>query len=127
MSGEWSEEAQERWGETAAWEQSQRRTAVYARQDWLDIQAEADAINRDYVAAMTAGVPADDPRATDIAERHRQHIGRWFYECGSYNHRCLAETYLSDERFARTYDELAPGLARYVHDAITANAERAAG
>ena len=126
VSGEWSEEAQQRWGETPASEQSQRRTAAYTRQDWLEIQAEADAINQDYVAAMTAGAPAGDPRATDIAERHRQHIGRWFYECGSDNHRCLAEMYLSDERFARTYDELAPGLARYVHDAVMANAERAA-
>jgi hypothetical protein len=27
-----------------------------------------------------------------------------------------------DERFRQHYDDLAPGLARYVHDAIIANA-----
>jgi hypothetical protein len=42
-------------------------------------------------------------------------------------HRGLAEMYIADERFAKRYEDVAPGLARYVHDAITANADRAAG
>jgi MerR family transcriptional regulator, thiopeptide resistance regulator len=67
------------------------------------------------------------PRATDLAERHRQHISRWFYDCTYDMHRGLAEMYLADERFTRTYDDLAPGLARYVHDAMLANADRGAG
>jgi TipAS antibiotic-recognition domain len=58
---------------------------------------------------MAAGIPADDPRATDLAERHRQHISRWFYDCTYDMHRGLAEMYLADERFTRTYDDLAPG------------------
>jgi hypothetical protein len=33
--------------------------------------------------------------------------------------------YLAYERFRKNYDDLAPGLARYVHDAILANASRA--
>jgi hypothetical protein len=75
---------------------------------------------------MTAGAPADDPRATDVAERHRQHISRWFYDCSYDLHRGLADLYVTDERFGRNYDDLAPGLARYVHDAMLANASRAA-
>jgi hypothetical protein len=39
-------------------------------------------------------------------------------------HRGLAEMYVTDERFARNYDDVEPGLARYVHDAINANADR---
>jgi len=39
----------------------------------------------------------------------------------------VAETYIADERFAKHYDDLAPGLARYVHDVILANAARADG
>jgi hypothetical protein len=74
---------------------------------------------------MTAGAPADDLRATDVAERHRQHISRWFYDCPHDLHRSLAEMYLADERFRKNYDDLASGLARYVHDAILANAGRA--
>jgi hypothetical protein len=60
-----------------------------------------------------------------LAERHRQHISRWFYDCGYDTHRGLACMYLADERFRENYDKIAPGLAQYVHDAITANAESA--
>ena len=125
VTGEWAEEAERRWGDTEAWAQSQRRAAAYTRQDWLDIKAEAFAINQEYAAAMAAGIPADDPRATDLAERHRQHISRWFYDCTYDMHRGLAEMYLADERFGRNYDDMVPGLARYVHDAMLANASRA--
>ena len=32
--------------------------------------------------------------------------------------------YVSDPRFTKTYEDLAPGLAQYVRDAIHANADR---
>lgn len=125
VSGEWAAEAEQRWGGTGAWTQSQRRATAYTKQDWLEIQAEADAINRGFAAAMTAGTSAADPRAMDLAERHRQHITRWFYDCTYEMHRGLAEMYVADERFTQTYDAIAPGLARYMHDAVLANADRA--
>lgn len=124
VSGEWAAEAEQRWGGTEAWTQSQRRATAYTKQDWLEIQAEADAINRGLAAAMTAGTSAADPRAMDLAERHRQHITRWFYDCTYEMHRGLAEMYVADERFTQTYDAIAPGLARYTHDAVLANAGR---
>jgi hypothetical protein len=37
----------------------------------------------------------------------------------------MARLYVTDPRFTATYDEVEPGLARYVHDAIMANAARA--
>ena len=39
-------------------------------------------------------------------------------------HRGLAEMYVTDPRFTAAYDDVAPGLARYVRDAILANADR---
>jgi MerR family transcriptional regulator, thiopeptide resistance regulator len=39
-------------------------------------------------------------------------------------HRGLADMYLADPRFTKTYDDREPGLAQYVHDAIHANADR---
>ena len=46
-------------------------------------------------------------------------------------HRGLAEMYVADPGFAAHYDERAPGLAIYVHDAIVASTattgERAKG
>ena len=74
---------------------------------------------------MAAGLPADSAEAMDAAEEHRQHISRRFYDCGYDIHRGLAQMYVADERFTAHYEDVAPGLARYVHDAILANAARA--
>lgn len=125
VGGEWAQEAEQRWGDTDAWRESQRRTAAYNKQDWLRIKDEATAINQEFLAAMTAGEPAGGQRAMDTAERHRQHISRWFYDCTHSMHTGLAELYLADPRFGKNYEDLAPGLAQYVHDAMVANAARA--
>ncbi len=66
----------------------------------------------------------DDPEYDRISalERHREHISRWFYPCSPQMHRGLAEMYTADERFTRTYEREAEGLAAHFHDAIVANA-----
>jgi len=60
----------------------------------------------------------------NLAEAHRQHISRWFYDCDYEMHCGLADIYVSDPRFTAAYDDIEPGFSQYVHDAIYANAER---
>jgi len=121
----YAEEARERWGDTEAYRESQRRVAGYTKEDWQRALAEQDEVARRLAEAFTAGVPADSPRAMDLAERHRQQISRWFYDCTYQIHRGLGEMYVADPRFTAHYDRYAPGLATFVRDAIQANAARA--
>ena len=60
----------------------------------------------------------------DAAEQHRLHIHDRFYDLDHAFHRGLADMYVADPRFTKTYEDLAPGLAAYVRDAIHANADR---
>lgn len=119
---EYEEEARERWGHTEAYRESARRAAGYGAAEWGEIRAEAEAITREMIVLMRGGEPADGQAARALAERHRQHISRWFYPCSPRMHRGLAEMYVADERFTRTYEREAEGLAAYFHDAILANA-----
>jgi MerR family transcriptional regulator, thiopeptide resistance regulator len=121
---QYAEETEQRWGNTRAYAESQRRAATYTKEDWKRLQAEADAWAERYAALVAAGEPASGQAATDLAEEHRQHISRWFYECPYDMHRCLAEMYVSDERFKAYYDAMRPGLAEHLRDAILANADR---
>ena len=121
---EYAEEAEQRWGDTEAWKQSQRRTAAYTKEDWIAIKAEADASIAGFAEAIRAGEPANGTVAMDLAEAHRQHISRWFYDCGYDAHRGLAELYVSDPRYIAEYDKIEPGFSGYVHDAMLANADR---
>jgi len=121
----WEREAEERWGDTAAWKESRRRAAAYTKDDWARMKREADDTVRSFAELLRTGEPATSTAAMDLAEAHREHISRWFYDCDHAMHRRLAGLYVSDPRFAKAYDDTEPGLARYVHDAIVANARRA--
>ena len=99
-------------------------SAAYTKEDWITIKAQADANIAGFAEAMRAGEPATGTVAMDLAEEHRQHISRWFYDCGYDQHRGLAEMYISDPRYTAPYDEIEPGFSQYVHDAILANADR---
>ena len=124
-SEDYEAEAEHRWGDSPAWTQSQSRTAKLSKQDWVRIKASDDDLNRRLAAAMTAGSAPDSEMAMDLAEEHRRSIEQ-FYDCSYDMHRGLGDMYLSDERFTRTYEDVAPGLAQWLRDAIQANADRRA-
>jgi DNA-binding transcriptional MerR regulator len=126
FSDDYADEAEQRWGETDAWKQSQGRTSTYTKQDWAQVKAEMDTNNAAFVSAMTDGEPATSERAMDAAEQHRLHIHNRFYDLTPEFHRGLGDMYLTDPRFTKTYEDVAAGLAQYVRDAIHANADRAA-
>ncbi|MEU7753492.1 MerR family transcriptional regulator [Micromonospora sp. NPDC049171] len=115
-------EAEQRWGDIEAYRESNRRVSRYTKADWLRYKAENEDWGRRIVAVLGSGVPADSPEAKDLAEEHRQLIGRWFYECTYEGHTGLADMYLADERFTAYYENMAPGLAVYLNEAIHANA-----
>ncbi|MFI1726859.1 MerR family transcriptional regulator [Streptomyces sp. NPDC020489] len=121
---QYAEEAEQRWGGTEAYAESQRRAARYTKDDWKRMQAEVAAWSERYGALMAAGEPPTSEAAMDMAEEHRQHICGWFYECPYDMHRCLGEMYVSDERFKAFYDSMRPGLAQHLRAAIDANAAR---
>ncbi|MGA9595387.1 MAG: MerR family transcriptional regulator [Acidimicrobiia bacterium] len=121
---QYEEETKERWGDTDAYKESARRVSRYTKDDWKAMQADADAINQDFLKLMAAGIPAGDPAAMDLAERHRLHITRWFYDCTKEIHAGLGQMYVADVRFKENIDKAGDGLAEFLSAAIAANAVR---
>ena len=124
FSEDYEREAEERWGDTEAWAQSQRRTSAYTKEDWVRIKEEGEAVERRFAEALAAGVPAESATAMDLAEEHRQQISRNFYDCSPEMHAGLGRMYVDDERFTAHYEQVAPGLAQYVSTAVHAYAAR---
>lgn len=120
-------EAEWRWGESDRYRESARRTSAYGKEQWDAIQAEAKAIYDELAEKMRVGASPDEEEVMALAERHREHIDRWFYPCDHWMQSRLAEMYVFDERFTSFYDNIAPGLAAYLANAIDANALVRAG
>lgn len=123
-SDDYAEEAEQRWGQTGAWQQSRARTAGYSKQQWEQIKAETGELETAFAQALADGVAANSTGALALAERHRQHLSRWFYDTPYSMHRCLGQLYIQDGRFSAYYDKIAPGLGEYISRAITANADQ---
>jgi MerR family transcriptional regulator, thiopeptide resistance regulator len=119
------QEAAQRWGDTPAFRESQRRTAAYSKHDWEELKAESEAIMLRIADVYRSGASADSVPAMDAVEAHRLQIGAQFYDCSHEMQVHLGAMYLQDPRFTATYEALEPGLTVWVRDAIRANAERA--
>jgi hypothetical protein len=121
---DYAAEAEDTWGETEAWAQSQQRTRAMTKQDWVRVKAETDDVEARFAEVLWACVAADSEQAMDLAEEHRQQITRNFYDCGPEMHAGLGRMYVEDERFTAHYERIAPGLAQFVSTAVQANAAR---
>jgi hypothetical protein len=114
------DEARERWGSTTAYQESKRRMAEYSPADMdLAKHAQEEAL-QGVIEVMDQGFPATSLEAMVAADRCRQAISAWYFECSPDMHAQLAEMYVSDERFRTLYESHRPGLAQYFHDAILA-------
>lgn len=114
------QETRERWGETDAYQESTRRTSSYGEAEWTKLRDEQDQILEALAEVMAQGLDPTDPRARELADEHRLHIDRWFYPCSPEMHRNLSNLYTQDDRFAATFNAVAPGLAAYLASAIQA-------
>ncbi|WP_026929941.1 MerR family transcriptional regulator [Glycomyces tenuis] len=118
---EWAEEAERRWGDTAQWRQYAERAATMSPLDWKGHAADVDALNAELAAAVRAGLAPGSERAAALAERHRRQLSAYF-DCTHSMHVCIGRRYVDEAGFAEYYDAMAPGLTRWLRDAIFANA-----
>ena len=122
---DYEEEVGARWGDTDAYAESNRRVASYTKSDWTVLRDESGEISQAFLALIAAGAPGDGAAAMDVAEQHRQHLARWFYDCPPAMHRGLGRMYVDDARFTASVNAAGPGLATYMQVAFAANADRA--
>ena len=117
----WQDEAQQNWGDTPEWVQSEKVKARMGVDDWKRVKEETDQLEADLAAAMTAGVQPGTEEANALAERHRASIGQWF-DVTVQKQVCIARMYVQDPRFTAHYDERAEGLAAWLTAIVDANA-----
>lgn len=117
-----AEEAEERWGDTDEWRQSEAVKSAMTAHDWQRVRKESEAFEADLGAAFAAGAEPGSAEANALAERHFAQIGQWFDM--TYDKQVLiAQGYVQDPRWAKHYDRLAEGLTPWLKAIIDANAQ----
>lgn len=113
----YQEEAEQRWGDTPEWAQSQEKLAQMGAGDFQRLQEEQDALAADLVNARDAGVAPGSQEAEALVERHRASIAQW-YDVTPARQLILARMYVGDPRFHEAYN----GAQEYLLDLVTAHA-----
>ena len=116
----YSQEVQERWGDTSAFKESKERTSKYTHADFAAAKIDQEAVTEDFAIAFGNRVGVRSAAVQEIVVAHRVAISKWFYECSVEMQKNLALMYINDDRFKAYYESRARGLAQYVHDAILA-------
>ncbi len=115
---EYRSEAEQRWGSTAAYAQSVKKTDAYTKEDWQDIARESGEILKEFARNMDK--PPNDPAVRRVVKHWQDHISARYYDCTDEILAGLGGIYAADERFQKNIDKVSPGLAQFMSEAIAA-------
>jgi DNA-binding transcriptional MerR regulator len=113
---EYKEEAKERWGDTDAYKESNRKTSKYGKEDWAEISKDSARIYKGFSDNMDKEVSS--PEVQNFVQEWQKHITKYFYNCTKEILAGLGEMYVADERFTKNIDKYGEGLAEFMSKAI---------
>lgn len=121
FGNEWAAEAEERWGGTPQWAQSQQRIGSMSEAEKARMVAEGEELNRQLADAKRSGAEPGSDEVNSLVERHREMVSA-AYDCSHSMQVLLGRMYVADSRFTEYYETYEPGLAAWLSASIDANA-----
>jgi DNA-binding transcriptional MerR regulator len=124
----YAEEAEQRWGDTEAWQQGRERMSKYTKDDLQRMHVEIGEWVQRLRTLLQAGTSPRSEAGMDLAEEHRRHLDRWWFDCDHHFHTQVTEFLLTEPEqldFLVRPEQQLPGMGKFIRDAATANAERA--
>lgn len=116
---DFADEAEARWGDTAAWAQSQQANANRTEEEWAQMYADQEALVAKLAQAIGDDVDPDSELGREVSALHRAGVEK-HYECGHGRQVILARMYMVDERFHEAYGGVEP--TKWLVAAIEADA-----
>lgn len=114
----YAKEAKEKWGSTAAYKESVRRTADYSKEKQKEVDSGMEALMKEFADCMKGGARPSDSEAQALVKKWQSFISENFYECTNDILAGLGEMYSADERFAENIDRFGKGTAKFMTEAI---------
>jgi len=112
----YGDEIRQRYGAETV-EKSNARFMNMTQQQYEEMQR----ISAELAEALKVSVPKGDPAGSEgqaIAALHKRWLGCTWGEYSKEAHIGVTQMYVDDERFAKYYNDMAPGAAVYLRDAV---------
>lgn len=115
---EYAKEVKERWGNTDAYAESQKKTKGYNKEQWQQINEGMAEIFKGFGELYENGSKPECKEAQELAAKWQQYITDHFYTCTKEIFAGLGMMYIADERFKKNLDQYGEGTAQFISDAI---------
>lgn len=112
----YAEEVKNRWGNTDAYAQSQKKTSKYTREDWKRLNDGMDELIKQFSECLNEN-PASE-KVQELVKSWQQYITDTYYDCTKEVLAGLGQMYVMDEKFTKNMDKYGEGTARLISDAI---------
>ena len=120
MNDKYTVEARERWGDTEAYREHEKKTKGYTKEKWAEANDGLMAIFAEFAMCKNSGVSADSAEAQALVAKLQAHITTHYYTCTDEILAGLGKMYVADERFKKNIDKYGEGTAEFAAEAITA-------
>jgi len=111
-------EAKERWGETAAYAEYEKKRKGDSPEKNAALAEGMDAILGEFALCMKGGAAPNSTEAQALVKKLQGYITEHFYTCTDQILSGLGQMYVSDERFKRNIDKHGCGNAEFISEAI---------
>ena len=118
-------EARERYGSTAAYKEHEQKTKNYTKEKWAEANDGLMAIFAEFAECKASGATADSAEAQALVAKFQAHITKNYYTCTDEILAGLGKMYVADERFKKNIDKYGEGPAEFAAEAIAVYCRKA--
>ena len=111
-------EARERYGSTAAYKEHEQKTENYTKEEWAEANEGLMAIFAKFAACKESDASADSAEAQALVAKLQAHITENYYTCTDEILAGLGKMYIADKRFKKNIDKYGEGTAEFASEAI---------
>lgn len=109
-------EVKERWGSTAAYNESEKKTNSYDNNQWNVLSGEGESILQEF--GENRNIQPESKEAQALVKKWQDYITANFYNCTKEILSCLGLMYIGDKRFTQNIDQNGKGTAAFMAAAI---------
>ncbi|MBR2954710.1 MAG: MerR family transcriptional regulator [Ruminococcus sp.] len=115
---EYAKEAQEKWGNTAAYKESTEKTKSYSQEKWNDLNSGMDSLMAEFAQCKSKGLAPENAETQALVKKWQDFISANYYNCTKEILSGLGKMYTADERFKENIDKHGEGTAEFMAAAI---------
>ena len=110
--------ARERWGNTDAYREHEKKTKNYTKEKWAEINEGLMSIFAEFTEFKNNRCSANVPEVQSLVGKLQDYITQNYYTCTNEILAGLGKMYVADERFKKNIDKYGAGTAEFASESI---------